>query len=753
MTSVYFLYAPADAAAAREAIRALTESGRLTLLRDGEGSALLTAGSAVPRDAAVVFVSDAAVRDEVWQRRVRGLAGDVRRIPVGGTQDADYSDPQVIPPELERINFIPSDGRYADSVWESLTTDESFFELRSRLLSSMQAWELSNRSEAFLLDSLSEIRRSLRAVQEKRAAETDAYFAAGLDRLADYLKRSRRYARRERIRRLWAGTRLAAMIAAAILMIGLYLAVSPYLTRVKTASILLLSDSGDVLAPVSAVKLTDGIYNPLVPDEIKPALYSDLVGYLDQNWPNTAISPYYRWALNDAVLSPGEESLLTADGKGHAILWELCSGAVLRDDAVSEEPLSAIDLSEDGSLAVCADAAGFLYAQRGGGDWVRSAEPFDIPFFSSVRLRCTGDRAAVRVPEGLLLFSVSASGETALISSFPFDSVLCFAFSGDELEAAVVLDGALYAASVDADGSLSLTPVPLTPYSAFTPAVRDGVFLLADESGALWVFSARDESLAPSGIASQSPIAAAFLGGGAVAVHDRNLGTRLFDLTIGVELGEALASAPALDELSARGSTVLGKGSYLYHSEDVSSLLPASADGIVRSHTGRNGTSGGTVREVSIDGGGRVTLRLALADGVTETEIAPEGGFGGTPCTAAVTADGTTAAIGTENGCFLELTFTGEGSWTVTARRTLPTRTPVAAIHETADGYLLEDAGGFLWKARSGRGAVTYPGLVAAVREKLCSGFSDDIRTVVSDELLEQLEVDWMPGHDGKEWG
>ena len=41
MTSVYFLYAPADAAAAREAIRALTESGRLTLLRDGEGSALM----------------------------------------------------------------------------------------------------------------------------------------------------------------------------------------------------------------------------------------------------------------------------------------------------------------------------------------------------------------------------------------------------------------------------------------------------------------------------------------------------------------------------------------------------------------------------------------------------------------------------------------------------------------------------------------------------------------------------------------
>ena len=132
--------------------------------------------SYLSNDAAVIVVSDEATADPVWQKEVRGLNKAVRLVPLGGIVNADYNDPDVIPPRIEELNFIRIDEDLHQNLWESLTIDQDFYDVRNTVLVNMNSWLLSDKSESFLMADLNQVKKSLKKTDEKLASETDERF-------------------------------------------------------------------------------------------------------------------------------------------------------------------------------------------------------------------------------------------------------------------------------------------------------------------------------------------------------------------------------------------------------------------------------------------------------------------------------------------------------------------------------------------------------------------------------------------------
>ena len=151
---VYIIFTNEQHADAEEIRDFLTEEKNLAASSSNLNWYELKNDNRIDQDAAVVLVSNAAVMDERWQDLVRDIPEYVRLIPVSSTRNADYTDPEMVPGKIREINYIRMGGRHLEDIWDSLTTEKGYYDIKNWILLNKNVWHFSKRSEDFLLSGV-----------------------------------------------------------------------------------------------------------------------------------------------------------------------------------------------------------------------------------------------------------------------------------------------------------------------------------------------------------------------------------------------------------------------------------------------------------------------------------------------------------------------------------------------------------------------------------------------------------------------
>lgn len=494
------------------------------------------------------------------------------------------------------------------------------------------------------------------------------------------------------------------------------------------------------MAPVNAVKLVDGITNPLISGLAKRELYNKLSEHLDRNWHNTPVGVNYKWALNDAQIAADEQYIWSADGDGGIAKWDSYTGGIVWKEAVSKQPLIALAVSKKEHLFVALDFDGYLYKKHDGYMWEKSEKSYDIPAYAGTKLVCGEENnvAAAAGENGKLFYFGLESGFTLLWEG-QYDKVFCLEICARGLEAVVQKGDVLYDLCIEEDGTVDETIIPVKWDRVCTMDIQNGVVVMADQRYQIVTWSKEEpDKVSPAGIVLSKPFCLSFLNDQVIAYNDRNFGTHLYDLKRKLDLGSILEDAAAVKTLSADSNTVMAylKGEEVWCSENIGALLPMdhiNKDGICAVYTGK---------EISLEEDGTNAFSLVVKPEYFVCE----------PTVVGLTGHGNVLLVGGSEGSFFEIIFTQEDSFQRGCHFQIPSHAAIETIYQSEDCYYLKDITGTFWRARIGYDAVTPEGAVAAVKEKLHCAANKDIYEIVSKDTIEILGVKCLPGDGTKEW-
>lgn len=784
---IYVIYTKEQEGKARDILHFLIQEKGLVISSAGGRYDCLESDDRISQDSALVLVSDAAVRDKEWQAVVRGLSEEIRMIPIGGTEEADYSDPEIMPKRIEEINFIQEDENYYGNIWNSLTTDKEFYELKSMVLSNMNAWISSKGSDSFLLSDRKTIKQIYPKFQKRLETETNLYFQKELTAIIAYLKRSLKNAKRLWRRKAVNYAKSVVVLALALVCGRVFFTIAENFKNITYAQNAMSMGSESDILPPNAVKLVEGIRNPLVSDLAKMELYNKLSVYLNHNWYNTVIGLNYRWALNDVRLCGDERYVWSANGNGEIAKWDAYTGRILEQETVSDQPLSAIAAAKDERHFAAIDSEGYIFKKEGDGGWAKSRVSYDIPFNNGKDLVCDEnmDTIAVYSEKGSIYY-LDLRTDFHTIWEGTYDDVFCSEISEQGLEAVVRIEDNLYDVCVGREGSVDEIPIPVKKDEFCTLDILNGKILLADENHQLitWQKEA-PKTVNTEGIVFSRPIHLCYLSENRIVYNDRDRGTHLYDLERRLDLGSILGEAVAVSDLSALQSTVLAvTTSGTCYTENVESLLPVEniADqDVCERYTAKETSSNGMIQQASIENeylirlelqrqGGKETQildggkRYFIGEAQADTSLMEEEGeevyhynsepirFTGRPMVIGILENGNTLLVGGSDGSFFEIVFTETGRVLCGSQLQIPSHAAITEIYQMKDCYYLKDATGTLWRARMGYEALTEKGAVAAVKEELHCAVSDDLLEIISPETKEALDLVRMPGGGEEQW-
>ncbi len=756
MNSILFIYTKADENDVMSILNILVKNECLEVKSQNSGI-IYGESDYIVTDSAIIWVSDDATKSSEWQKAVRNVHSQYRLIPVGGTQEVDYNDPNIIPPNIEKLNFISVEKKCAQNIWEALITEEQFYDLKNQLLSETFAWEASGESETFLRLDRKQIKKDIKTVQDQLTRTSGEHSKKQLERILIYLRQSKKYAFWNLLEKIFRVVRLGVIAVALSLVIVLFLQTTKKLVRLQNSSVLLVSPStADTMTAVAAIRTLDGITNSTVSDELRSTLGAELIHYLDEEWCNTPVGNCYKWALNSGVMYSDNQTLLTADGGGNIIKWDFFSGAVISKERITDDEtmLITIGLSSDENKIIAADKDGYLYIKAHGDNWIRSAESFPVPASAEVHTVCENNQVLIFGAGKLLLFDITDCENPILVYNDNFDNIYSASIDQDAAIAIVSENESLKELRVNADGLTSEMNIPVSEKNNFTGDFLEGTFILSDENGRILFWDSNEQQVINTSILSENPLSAAFINANTIVVNDRNSGNSIYDRSSGMNLGSVLDEAPAISTISAAGTTVYGYNAGAYYSENVELLLPQQMQGQVIKHEGTKESTDKVIRNIEIAEDGTVNVLIAF-DGQepVEYQLIDSKNWNGRACVAAITNNGNSFVIATDRGYMFEMSFTSDGAGAMeTAHRQLGMKSKITAIYETEDGYLAEDGGGRLWYLRSGEETLFPNGMIKAVKEKLTSAVSDDLIDIISDDLAKELELQLAPGHDGEEW-
>ena len=777
------IYTNQQRADAEEILRFLTEEKKLTVSYDHTNCSVVQSDRRIVQDSAIILVSNAAVEDEEWQARVAWLSEEIRIIPVSGTRNADYTNPEQIPPRIKELNYIRIDGRYLEHIWDSLITEKEFYLVKSMLLLNRSVWVFSNYSEDFLLTDSKAVKQYLELFLKKLQMESDPYFHQELVGITEYLIVSMQYTRRLRRGRIKDYIKRAAIVTAVFVCFVLFRIVLDLRNRLNYTNIVISVGACEEMAPINSIKLVDGITNPYITGDNRNELYQTLSEYLNMNWHNSDVGLNYKWPLNDAQIASDERCIWSANGNGSIAKWDSHTGKIVEQTNISAQPLAALAVSEQEKLFVAVDKEGYILKKANEGPWEKSPRPYEIPFEEGIDAVCNEERnwAVVADAGGTLRWFDLQSG-IELIWDARFDEIFCIELTAAGLEAVVSRDGARYDLYIREDGTVDEIGIPIDADSGCSMDIRNGVIVMADSKLQIVTWSrAEPEVKRSTGLVLSRPLHLCFLNDQVIVYYDRNTGTHLYDLKRRLDLGSILRKAAVVSSLSASRNTVMActLATSVCLTENIQALLPADeldrAD--VRAvYTEKAMSSEGRIQRASIEGEYMIRVDLRLDD--RDMTVMIDGGnhfyigeaqrdhslaqavyyvdkpanFVGRPTVIGIVRDGEVLLIGGSDGSFYELIFTETGGCLRGAQMQVPSHTSIVAIYQTADRYYLEDATGTFWSTRIGCDALTPEGAVSAVREKLHCAAAEGIYESVSKETLKALDVAILPGGGVREW-
>lgn len=785
---IYLIYTNQQRADAGEILRFLTEEKKLAVNYDLKNCSVVQSDGRIAQDSAIILVSNAAVEDEEWQVRVAGLSEEIRIIPVCGTRNTDYTNPEQIPPRIKELNYIRMDGKHLEHIWDSLITEKEFYMVKSMLLLNRSVWVFSNYSEDFLLTDSKAVEQYQELFQKKLQQESNPYFRQELVGITEYLNVSMQYTKRLRWRRIKDYIKRTAIVTAVIVCFVLFWKVLDLRNRLAYTNIVISVGACQEMAPINSIKLVDGITNPYITEDKRTELYQTLSEHLNLNWHNSSVGLNYKWTLNDAQIASDERYIWSANGNGSIAKWDTYTGKIVEKINISAQPLAALKVSEQEKLFVAVDKEGYILKKVNDDPWEKSPRSYEIPFETGIDVVCCEEKnwAVVADTGGALRWFDLQSG-IQLIWEAQFDEIFCIELTAAGLEAVVGRDSARYDLYIRTDGTVDEIGIPMNSDSGCSMDIRNGVIVMADSKLQIVTWSrAEPEVKRTTGLVLARPLHLCFLNDQVIVYYDRNAGTHLYDLKRRLDLGSILRKAAVVSSLSASRNTVMA---YTFATsecltENVQALLPADEldrVDVCAVYTEKAMSSEGRIHRASIEGEYMIRVDLHLED--REMMVMIDGGnrfyigeaqrdhslaqadgsnsfyyvdkpanFVGRPTVIGIAQDGDVLLIGGSDGSFYELVFTETGDCLRGAHLQVPSHTSIAAIYQTADCYYLEDATGTFWSIRIGCDALTPEGAVTAVRERLHCAATEEIYDGVSKETLKALDVTILPGGGVREW-
>ena len=745
-------------------------------------------GGQAPQATAIVLVSDKATEDDDWQSDVRALPSGVRLIPAGQTINADYSNPEVIPPTVEELNFIRIDDDLYANIWESIIVDADFYNVRTNVLVNMDAWIISEESDAFLLDGYREARKSLRVVRQKLQSETDENSRDQLARMETYLEASRKKA----LRGLFATARQRTLVVALLaLLIGLIITavtILGYMQRAINEMALLGVEHTEANAFENSVRLLDGVSTPLDDSNTRYYFWEELVEYLDISWCTTPIGMNYKHKLTDAQLLD-DRYILTATDHGHMLVWDTYNGTIEEDNTLSGvSGLRALHLdAENGIEIVVTTDNKVLFGIDG--QWMSNDYAYPFAEDSAIEILTDENRVLIYDAHNVYTYERTADGGIRPATYITKDTM---PYEGYTIHGAVLTSEG-HAVAFDAgdemyfriytsDGETGYY-MEVAPLSTCNAAVREGQFIFSDADGNLMLFEAESIECNPIGLELPDPRIICFVDETTIAYYDGVLGTHLYDFKQHIDLGSIFSTFSGVDELASNGTTVMCHAGGLYTCQPIDTMLPVQEidkDKVVACYDASIAQSDGLIDTIAIftdhtvqidcsqdgqstsyilDGGHYSNVGPALSDywvlpedAVTYT--AEPMIFDGHPTVVGIIDNGNGFVVGTEDGTFQEFVIRTNGSLAKHSAFQAPSHAAITAIYEMDDCYYLLDEAGNYWKAR-----LAYPGtegdstlILDQINAKLHHGVTKELYDSVSPETRADMHMTIMPGGDGKEW-
>jgi len=785
--TIQLIYDPSLASDAERIARWLLDAGRADIIARTPGEMYFCPNFVIAENSVIVLISDEAVENSLWQEAVRMIKDEVRIIPVGLLEKSDYRNPEIVPSRIEEILFIQIDEHLMDNILDSLITDPGFYNIKNELLTMVGVWNMSGKSNLFLVSGLRQSRRSLKLMRAKLRDEDDPYLVVQLESIIGFLQCSFEFSIRLFFSDLWRNIKRGFWALLAVIIVVLLIFALPRLKRVSYASAVIAIDSRNDIPPdVAAIKLVEGLTNPFVPDSAKTQYYNSLIEYLDMNWSYAALGINYKWVLNGSDMTQEMEFIWTANGNGTIIKWNRKTGAVETLEKVSDNPLNDIAVTNDEEYFAVVDSEGFVFAKEKYGNWYRSEISIDIPFSRDVGIILSDDSKCIIVYNTNEMFVFSNEQQICLEQQYAYERVLSVEISNGYNLAAVVDDGLLKCIEFDGSHIINEFNILSTFNDTCSAAMSDGKLLFADSSNQLMLWDkASPDCVKPVGIILSSPFFLAFVNDFCIVYHDRNTGTHVYDFEHQIDVGACLTALPGIIKLSAFKNQVFIHANGRVYSEDVGDMLPQSVIDNNKEHTVFQNQADyndkGIIRDISIVN--KYLIKLTLDNGDADETVVIDGAnryfvgaaqkdesllddipwnskhypltpvhYTGHPTVVGLLDDGKSFVIGAVDGSFFELHYNGI-DLIVCSKRRIPSHSAVMAIYQIDDCYYLLDADGLYWKARMGyQSTITISGAVMAVKEKLHTAYADDLFSLVSPEVAKLLDLKRLPGANGKAW-
>lgn len=758
----------------------------------------LTALKKIAMDAAVVLVSDEATGNREWHDFVKNLPMSVRLIPVGGIQEVNYNDPEVLPPRIEEINFIHMDDKCKVNILDSLVTDPKFYAVKNLLLLKYNSWFL-NKNKGSLLTGRKEIKQYQALFEQNYSEDKDEYLKKQIQGIQKYLKASNRYTWELVISAVWRWVKRSVWIVVAIIIVYALLKFRAFYSRAAYANKTLSLDTKTDGSVTSVLKLAEMMTNPFVEKAAQTEAYQQYVELISRPWEQTPIGLMYRHAITDvAIPLHTTQYIWTSDAGGKALLWDTFTGELVSDVKVADSGLAAIAVSGSGNTVLTLDYDGHLY-RRIGESWEATGWNSSVNV-NNLEMRIDDERALLFDSNRVELFT-SENTYVFVAEEQGWENIGTAGIGTDGMIRILgVKDGKTVFLNWSGKAVLSEQSFDIENRSYLVMDIFEDTALVIASDGQVWLLKGENSERVP--LVLPKVIYVRLINDHTILYHDRNMGTGLYDFAKNFDYGDVFSGYPTTGELYATEDlAVFYNGFYIpfpirdilrvgEESVDLSSAVKYEGRSASSDAVASNGFRVMNLEINEID----VMIMKVLYQGKEEGLVVdpahiirsnrgyysekdaqlfdpnlhfyPQEAFSikGVPTTVGIRfvpagrwcdEDLFLILVGGSDGSFTEVSVSqSDGTMIRTAYYQTPSRAPIRAVYQTEDGYILEDEDRNLWQCRSGKDTFSMGGLVHSIKEKLHSGITEpDMETYISPELREMLDLKSFPGGDGKEWG
>ena len=783
--NVRLIYSEPEEQYARETIDFLV-SHEFKHIINNTGYSEFSSPRSLPVNSAIIFLSDGALSDPEWQEKVIAVPDEYRVIPIRGKGSIDYSKKEDVVARLREINYIKPADNYLDDIIDSLYTSPAFYSIRNEVIIMANAWNMSDRQDTYLMANWKKNRQYIKIYSDVIQREQNPVIKQKLGEEQEYLKissaRSKAYFFQD-LRKYYR------IVLCAIVGIIITIAMLSIRKKVKYATFakdFLGYTAANQLPSFAAINLVEGLKNPYVPSSTKNYFFQDLVPLLNRNWDNTPLGfGLYKWRLYDTLVEPDKRYIITANGNGQAVLWDSYTGEIIKRENVSANPLASIDRAETGTRFAI-DSIGDIFISESDDSWINTNTRCNVTFTDGLKIRTTknGKRIVVNDPTHCFLFD-NTNNTLTLIWEKNYDMVYACDIDdqGNVLLAVNTGDKNLLLSCTDSENTQYDFPFSLNDICY--PSIQGKRIVFADNNGNIYYW---DTSLqtAPdkTGLILTNPIALCLSDSNYLAYHDRNEGTRIYDLDSKIILADCIEYQNRISKLDIQNNILIAYNDYNIFSEDLTNIFPTYAipEPEIRTYSSTKDTdSGKVIHSISVENDYIIRLDVcapdehtiildsstryfignaqrdeSLLDGIPEDYsyyLTLNVHFTGKPTVTGIIPDTDVIVIASEDGSFYEVKISKDGGAMITSETQIPSHLPIVSIHQTENAYYLEDSVGNFWRARIGYYAALNEDLLyKEIREKIHRSMPSTLMKELSPEVSELLELHEMTIPDDKEW-